>query len=81
MTAPRWYSTPDYLFPEGEQTLTVKARCDCGVRSVGSFRISLRFLARWRSGVPVRPDDLAGSSKCRDCKQVVKVTAGDLHLA
>lgn len=85
MTAPRWYSTPepeeDYLFPPAEPTLKVKARCRCGVRGVGNFKIAQAFLRKWLSGERIAPDDIAGSSWCRDCKRLVKVFARDLHLA
>lgn len=81
----RAYSSPepvaDYLFPEGEVTLKVKVRCRCGVRSAGNFRVCLAFVRKWLSGERILPDDLAGSSWCRDCKTLVKVTAKALHLS
>ena len=85
MTAPRWYSSPepveDYLFPEGEITLKVKARCRCGVRQVGPLRMAASFVQRLAAGERILPGDLAASAFCRDCKRTVKVTAGELHLA
>lgn len=84
MTA-RAYSSPapadeNFVFPTEEPTVKIKVHCRCGVRSVTNLRLSVAALPALRSG-SAEPDLIAGSSWCRDCKTLVKVTARALHLA
>jgi hypothetical protein len=71
----------DFVFPDGEPTKRVKVRCWCGMRSVRNFLMCEAFIQKLARRELIRPDDLAGSSWCRDCHTLVKVTARALHLA
>lgn len=72
-------TAPDYRLDPATETLRVKVACGCGARSIG-FQLAALALAPLRRAA-LAPDAVVGSWYCRDCKELVKVTAAHLHLA
>lgn len=72
----------DYRLPEATITRRVKVQCGCGIRSrpVHMTEGGIAWLmANLRQPPP--PDLVIQSLWCKDCGELVKVTAKNLHLA